>query len=176
MSNHTGNDADTISHSELKARRKFLKSVGHEFVEDGRVHELHSKSVRTRVRRGHDARMLKTLGDDRVRAMELIWSAYMMIASPLQAAVFNPFRTGGGGADPGRGKALQQLYWAWAREVQSLKLDHAMCIDVAVEGNAPRAVADARRVGYTKVFNNLVDCLDVSIRLGILKLWRDDEL
>lgn len=172
---HTGNDADAISHGELKARRRFLEKAGHEFVVDGHVHEVNSKAVRKRVRRSHDARMLFALGESRVRAMQLLWSAYMMIAAPLQAAVFNPFRMSAGGADVERGKALQQMYWRWAQEVQRLKLDHSMCVDVAVDGHTPGAVDVMRRQCKGKAMNNLIECLDVSLRLGILNLDRDGD-
>lgn len=165
-----------ISNKSLKgyvAHRR--KHRGEEFVDDGGSTSANGKIVKKRRRVDHDAKLLQALGDERWEAMALIRSAYQMIAAGMGMRTFNPFRTGGGSVNDDAGRALMQLYWKWARQVQERRLSHAMCICVCVEGMTLNGAAEAYRKDKRTIKENLVLCLDIAVKMGILRLNREGD-
>jgi hypothetical protein len=165
-----------ISNKSLKDiaehRRKYR---GEELVDDGVALASNGRTVKRRKRVEYDKRLIEMLGDGRVDAMSVIRSGYMMIANGTGMQTFDPLKIRGGGGDIDSGLAVQMFYWGWARELQVRRLDHAMCIAIVVECLTLNACAEVYRRDKRKVSDNLIACLDVALKMGVLKLLKRED-
>ncbi|MEZ0263039.1 MAG: hypothetical protein ACAH80_18685 [Alphaproteobacteria bacterium] len=165
-----------ISNRELKRQREHRRiHRGEQFEADGGSTAANGKVVKKRFINAEDKQLKKALGDDRMKAMCSLRSAYKMIEAGMGMQTFNPFRQPGGGGDVEAGAKLMDFYWSWAVDVQKARLSHAMCIETVVFGKSLAEVQSENRRGRLAVKENLIACLDLAVKLGVLRIGKKED-
>lgn len=125
--------------------------------------KVHRSRIKYHLRVIADKRLIDSLTDHQLYAMDRIRRAYMMRTMGIGYSTLDLLRTPGGQGnnDSDLGAALQQDYLLWCGKLVLNRLSHVMAMYVIADGHAlSRIDRDMRqREGTAK--RNLVACLDL---------------
>lgn len=149
---------DGYNLEQLKFRSNHTPLVW-DFVKEG------SRERRLRLQDGFHLALLKSLTPPQFDAMCEIYAAYSSIVGGVGVRAFDPGYVRGTSGSVDKTAALVADYFSWAREVQRLKLDHAMSISIIYGGMSCKHVDAAYRQANGTAKKNLRSALDVFCRI-----------
>ena len=168
-------DQHEISNAQLGGYRRHRRVHRGEKFENMTAADVPSVITHKKcVRLDHDAKLVELLGKDRMRAMTVARAAFLIITSGINMQTFNPSKIRGGRRGE-EGLKMVETYWAWGKKLLELKLEHSLCLEIAVFGYSISECEKKHHRGHRTVTANLLACLDVAVNMGMHNLMKDED-